>query len=180
MLVYGYTFVGKGTIQAFIPDLEHEGDVYRRLKPIQGAYVPVLLGTINLRALGRTYYFEHRVYIIHLTLLSYGGESIRHISRQAYPANLRKKHLSKILHMVHQQGVVHEDIRADNILFCRDINETMLIDFERSKLLETPRIPFAQIDDNKRPLRKAAAGKFRQLGRPGMSTRDTLAAEAMY
>ncbi|CRK39490.1 hypothetical protein BN1708_001691, partial [Verticillium longisporum] len=31
MIAYGYTFVGKGTVQAFIRDLEHEAAVYERL-----------------------------------------------------------------------------------------------------------------------------------------------------
>ncbi|KAF6789081.1 hypothetical protein CMUS01_16352, partial [Colletotrichum musicola] len=32
---YGYTFVSKGTVQAFIQDLQHEAAVYERLRPIQ-------------------------------------------------------------------------------------------------------------------------------------------------
>jgi hypothetical protein len=29
---HGYTFVGKGTVEAFVPDLRHEGQVYERLE----------------------------------------------------------------------------------------------------------------------------------------------------
>lgn len=53
LLAYGYTFVGKGTVRAFIKDLEHEAAVYSRLKPIQGVNIPVFLGTIDLRTMGR-------------------------------------------------------------------------------------------------------------------------------
>ncbi|KAL0764704.1 hypothetical protein CaCOL14_012794 [Colletotrichum acutatum] len=35
LLAYGYTFVSKGTVRAFIEDLEHEAAVYDRLRPIQ-------------------------------------------------------------------------------------------------------------------------------------------------
>lgn len=28
---HGYTFVGKGTVEAFVPDLRHEGKMYDRL-----------------------------------------------------------------------------------------------------------------------------------------------------
>ncbi|KAK4071103.1 hypothetical protein Purlil1_13520 [Purpureocillium lilacinum] len=75
LLAYGYTFVSKGTIQVFIPDLEHEAAVYRRLEDLQGIHVPVFLGAVDLRSLDRIYYYDHRVYIVHLTLMSWGGES---------------------------------------------------------------------------------------------------------
>lgn len=70
---YGYTFVGKGTVRAFVKDLEHEAAVYTRLQPIQGVYVPVFLGVIDLRIMNRVYYYDHRVYVIHMTFLSWGG-----------------------------------------------------------------------------------------------------------
>ncbi|KAK8038582.1 hypothetical protein PG993_006993 [Apiospora rasikravindrae] len=34
LLAYGYTFVSKGTVQAFVEDLGHEAAVYRRLRPL--------------------------------------------------------------------------------------------------------------------------------------------------
>ncbi|KAK1948819.1 hypothetical protein LY78DRAFT_687340 [Colletotrichum sublineola] len=64
LLAYGYTFISKGTVRAFIKDLEHEAAVYERLRPIQGTHVPVFLGAINLRSLDRIYYFDHRVYVM--------------------------------------------------------------------------------------------------------------------
>jgi hypothetical protein len=70
MLKYGYKFVCKGTVQAFISDLENEVDVYARLKPAQGTSVPVFLGTLNLRSVNRTYYYDVCVNIVHMTFLS--------------------------------------------------------------------------------------------------------------
>jgi hypothetical protein len=70
LLAHGYTFVSKGTVRAFIKDLEHEAAVYERLKPIQGVYVPVFLGVINLRSMNKIYYYDHRVYVVHIILLS--------------------------------------------------------------------------------------------------------------
>ncbi|KAH7124536.1 hypothetical protein EDB81DRAFT_663994, partial [Dactylonectria macrodidyma] len=49
MLAFDYTFVSKGTVRAFICDLELEAAVYERLRPIQGVNVPVFLGAIDLR-----------------------------------------------------------------------------------------------------------------------------------
>lgn len=34
LLAYGYIFVSKGIIKAFIPDLEHKAAIYTRLRPI--------------------------------------------------------------------------------------------------------------------------------------------------
>ncbi|KAL6239692.1 hypothetical protein BDW75DRAFT_198061 [Aspergillus navahoensis] len=46
---HGYTFVGKGTPVDFLAGAQQEL-VYSRLSPIQGMYVPVLLGSLRLAA----------------------------------------------------------------------------------------------------------------------------------
>ncbi|KAK0725680.1 hypothetical protein B0H67DRAFT_551184 [Lasiosphaeris hirsuta] len=73
LLGFGYTFVAKGTVSAFVRDLEHEADVYARLQPLQGVTVPVFLGAIDLRLIDQIYYYDYRVYIIHMTFLSWAG-----------------------------------------------------------------------------------------------------------
>ncbi|KAI8669870.1 Protein kinase domain-containing protein [Fusarium sp. Ph1] len=52
LLEYGYTFVSKGTVAAFIEDLEHEVAAYQHLHRLQGITVPVFIGAIDLRDLG--------------------------------------------------------------------------------------------------------------------------------
>ena len=76
LLAYGYTFVGKGTVAEFQPDLYHEAGVYNKLRSMQGVHVPVFLGTVDLRRLDRTYYFDFRVRIVYMLLLSWGGDSL--------------------------------------------------------------------------------------------------------
>ncbi|KAF5576971.1 hypothetical protein FPCIR_12330 [Fusarium pseudocircinatum] len=61
LLDYGYTFVGKGTVLAFISGLQHEAAVYERSAPCQGKNIPVFLGAIDLRSMDKTYYYTHRV-----------------------------------------------------------------------------------------------------------------------
>ncbi|KAG4268364.1 hypothetical protein FPRO04_12470 [Fusarium proliferatum] len=70
LLAYGYTFLAKGTIQAFVSDLKHEAVVYERLNRLQGRDVPIFLGSIDLRPMNKVYYYFHRVYVVHMTLLS--------------------------------------------------------------------------------------------------------------
>jgi len=64
---HGYVFVSKGTMQAFVPDLRHEKDVYRRLTKLQGAVVSMCLGNIDLT---EWYNLDVKVEILHMLLLS--------------------------------------------------------------------------------------------------------------
>ncbi|KAJ6437590.1 protein kinase-like domain [Purpureocillium lavendulum] len=148
LLEYGYTFVSKGTIKEFIPDLEDEAAVYRRLEDVQGIHVPVFLGAVDLRPLGRTYYYDHRVYIVHLTLMSWGGESLH---EERWRMCTTKEQVKRSLDAIHQRGVVHTDVRGPNILFCEETGGPMVIDFERAKLLDA-RPPLATMTPNKRSL----------------------------
>ncbi|KAI0977531.1 hypothetical protein F4678DRAFT_455678 [Xylaria arbuscula] len=70
MLAYGYTFACKGTVQAFVKDLEHEAAVYERLRPVQRTSVPVFLRAVDLRSINKTYHYDHRVNIIYMMFLS--------------------------------------------------------------------------------------------------------------
>lgn len=149
LLAYGYTFVCKGTVQAFIRDLEHEAAVYERLKPVQGIHVPVFLGAVDLRPLKRVYYYDHRVYIVHMTFLSWGGDDVDKNVTADMPRTLEGK-LLESLRAVHKQGVIHRDVRKENTLINRETGMVMLIDFERAVLVEAVRRPLAQVAPNKR------------------------------
>ncbi|KAJ6437107.1 glycoside hydrolase family 5 protein [Purpureocillium lavendulum] len=162
LLAYGYTFVSKGTIQVFIPDLEHEAAVYRRLEDLQGIHVPVFLGAVDLRSLDRIYYYDHRVYIVHLTLVSWGGESLREARG---PMPTAEEQVKRILHAIHQRGVTHRDVRAPNILLCEETGGAMIIDFERAQLLDPPRPPLAEMTLNKSSLSGETDKRKRQKQR---------------
>ncbi|KAF5136248.1 hypothetical protein E5D57_000008 [Metarhizium anisopliae] len=149
LLAYGYTFVSKGTIRAFIPDLEHEAAVYRRLDDLQGVHVPVFLGAVDLRSMNKTYFLDLRVYIVHLTLLAWGGESLYEAQGAVY---ITEQQVKGSLRAMHDHGVIHNDVRAENILLCRETNGVMMIDFERAVLLEPPRRALAKMAPNKRIL----------------------------
>ena len=64
---HGYTFVSKGTVAVFVPDLQHEGRIYQRLEAMQGEAVPVHLGNINLV---RKYDLDLGVRIVYILLMS--------------------------------------------------------------------------------------------------------------
>ena len=70
LLEHGYTFISKGTVEAFIPDLEHEARAYRRLERVQGLHVPVFLGAIDLRPPQEDVFLRlprgHRASVLHV------------------------------------------------------------------------------------------------------------------
>ncbi|PFH62756.1 hypothetical protein XA68_11979 [Ophiocordyceps unilateralis] len=146
LLSHGYTFVCKGTVEAFIPDLEHEAAVYKRLERVQGVHVPVFLGAVDLRPLKRTYYYDFRVYIVHMTLLSWAGDEMGDVKA----TRMLEAKAAASLQAMHNQGVVHRDVRRFNMLFNEETQSVMMIDFERAVLLKPLRRCLVQTSPNKR------------------------------
>ncbi|KAK8038419.1 hypothetical protein PG994_015186 [Apiospora phragmitis] len=145
----GITPLGQGGhCTGFCQDLEHEAAIYQRLRPIQGVYVPVFLGAIDLRSMSKTYYYDHRVYIVHMSFLSWGGTSIP--QRLSDSQKCLQNEAFRALGALHRAGVIHHDVRQANLLFNPDTNGVMLIDFERASLLQLSRRPLAQLVPNKR------------------------------
>ena len=126
---HGYTFIGKGTIEAFLPDLRREGQMYQHLESVQGLAVPIYLGNIDL---GMTYSMDNGDQIIHFLLMSWGGEMAMDVFLDLQD-NLQDE-LRRSFHDVRQLGVKHRDLRWPNVLWNTELGRVMLIDFERSTL----------------------------------------------
>ncbi|RKK30538.1 hypothetical protein BFJ66_g16262 [Fusarium oxysporum f. sp. cepae] len=151
LLAYGYTFLGNGTVRAFVSHLTHEAAVYNRLSPLQGRDVPVFLGAIDLRVMDKIYYFVHRVYVVHITFLSWGGDSLADaLKTGGFTDKSLQSMAITALRAMHQEGVVHKDVLFSNMLFNREVKRVMMIDFEREVLVKPPRPPLAQLVPNKR------------------------------
>lgn len=162
LLAYGYTFVSKATTAGFVQELEHEANVYERLRPLQGIQVPVFLGAVDLREVGRTYYYDIQVHIIYLALLSWGGRSLdeMEVSDEAKV----KREVVQSVRALHVHGVAHTDVRDANVLWDEATGRAMVIDFEQAVLAERPRPALTPVVPNKRALRpgvgpNATAGK---------------------
>ncbi|KAI1473328.1 hypothetical protein F4774DRAFT_62557 [Daldinia eschscholtzii] len=150
LLVYGYTFVAKGTVRALINDLKHEAAVYNRLKPIQGHHVPVFLGAIDLRETDIIYYYDFKVYIVYMMLLSWGGDRIENdLTTNEMGKDLKSMAIMS-LRAIHEHGVIHEDVRLANLLFNQEVKKVVVIDFERSSLLEPTKRALTQLTPNER------------------------------
>ncbi|KAI1429956.1 hypothetical protein F5Y12DRAFT_213189 [Xylaria sp. FL1777] len=180
LLAYGYTFIGKGTVQAFIPDLEHEAQVYERLKDVQGVYVPVFLGAINLRSLNRTYYYDFRVDVVHLCFMSWGGLNLRDGQDLDRDKSALQHMALETMKAIHQRRVVHEDARYENMLFNPQAGGVMLIDFERSQLLDMPQPTQAVLEPNKRRQVQDSKGRTKSAGCSGDFLADLAGVKAAF
>ncbi|KAJ2901856.1 hypothetical protein MKZ38_001335 [Zalerion maritima] len=123
-----------------LEDLEHKAAVYKRLQALQGVrFVPVFLGAASLSDLGRVYYYDFRVRIVHMMFHPWAGDGLDMAGRSSTPG-----------------GVAHGDVRTENALWNDETLRVMLTDFERSVLADPPRPALAQVVPNKKSLRALA------------------------
>lgn len=151
---YGYTVIGKGTTLGLWKEVSREAQAYRVLRQAQGSAVPVFLGTIDLAK----FYFLHGAgEIRHMLVMGWGGESTatmeltKQLRREIHKSNKEIKAL----------GVIHEDLRQDNVLWSEELGRALIIDFHRSALNYRPTLqrPGAA----KRRLCGAEAGDTKRL-----------------
>ncbi|KXL49182.1 hypothetical protein M433DRAFT_151893 [Acidomyces richmondensis BFW] len=126
-VVYGYTVIGKGTTSALWKEVSREAEVYRILQKAQGSAVPVFLGTIDL---AKIYFLHGAGEIRHMLVMGWGGESTA--SMELTPKLLRGIHQSN--KEIRALGIIHEDLRRDNVLWNEELGRAMIIDFHRSTL----------------------------------------------
>ncbi|KAK3935393.1 hypothetical protein QBC46DRAFT_271871, partial [Diplogelasinospora grovesii] len=131
---YGYTFVAKGTVSSFVPDLRREGRRYQQLDGLQGDAVPVYLGNIDLMT---GYYLDLDVDIVHMLLMSWGGQGVDKVDGADVPDLAGET--ERTLRDVRKAGVVHGDARPANMLWNAERHRVMLIDFDRSVHVLTPK-----------------------------------------
>lgn len=136
---YGYTFVGKGTIQDFVPFLIHAAKVFNRLERVQGEAAPVYLGNITLP---QPYHLTARnairfagTKIVHMLLMSWGGEAA---TKMGESINLPVE-VARSLNILRDEGVVHDDPREPNWLWNEERNCILVIDFDTAYLLPRPK-----------------------------------------
>ena len=130
---HGYTVVAKGTILAFVQDLRHEAEVYRRLTSIQGVHIPIFLGSLELQT---PFYYDAGVLIMYLMLLSWSGECLGHKTLEGIDRPTWKSDLVSAVDAIHAAGVVHRDLRTYNLLWNEELKRVMVIDFERAQIVK--------------------------------------------
>lgn len=128
---FGYTVVGKGTTSRLWKEVSRETEVYRVLQRAQGSAVPVFLGAINLTQI----YFLHGAgEIRHMLLMGWGGESVGHITLN----ETIERAMSRSAKEIRSLGVLHQDLRPENILWNAELNRALIIDFHRCTMDRRP------------------------------------------
>ena len=102
---HGYTVPAKCTVPEFAKQFRHEAAVYDKLRSIQGIYIPLYLGSIDL---AHPFSYDGIAYLEHMMLLSPGGQpvdlALKEMSRDCLSAKM-KESLSE-MHLLH---VLHKD-----------------------------------------------------------------------
>ena len=160
LVSHSYTVAGKGTVMAYIKALRHEAEVYRHLVALQGIYIPVCLGSIDLDS---PIYYDTGVRIMHLMLLSWAGKRLHDsetapgIDRQTWTTDL-----VCAVNAVHSAGVLHRDVRMPNVLWNEETKRVMMIDFEEAEIVKTQAVrqALAPISPNRKRKRASGAKEF--------------------
>ncbi|KAF3398939.1 hypothetical protein DPV78_006392 [Talaromyces pinophilus] len=120
---YGYRLVGKGTTDKLWKEVSREAEVYQVLRKVQGLAVPVFLGAIDLNL---TYFLHGAGEIRHMLLMSWGGREMG--------MGERLDEISRSTALIRKLGVMHGDLRLQNMLWNDEMGRVMIIDFHRSEI----------------------------------------------
>ncbi|BDD57465.1 hypothetical protein MPDQ_005575 [Monascus purpureus] len=119
---FGYTVIGKGTTSKRWRMVSREAEAYGVLQRAQGSAVPVFLGAINLVP---TYFLHGAGRIRHMLLMGWGGESVG----DTLSDKTIQRAISRSVKEIRRFGVVHQDLRPDNILWNAELQRALIIDF---------------------------------------------------
>ncbi|KAI8658996.1 Protein kinase domain-containing protein [Fusarium keratoplasticum] len=159
---HGYTLVAKGVEAMDTKHLRYEDKMYKHIQDLQGKFVPVCLGVVNLI---RPYYFDSGVYEDFM-FLSYGGRPVLKGLREVSTAVANE--ILTALGRLHQHGVLHRDAEPRNVLYDKRTGRCMMVDLMLAEL--HTRQPLGPINVNRGDRkRKWASGKHKK---------DVFAAEA--
>ncbi|MCJ1247099.1 hypothetical protein MMC30_004310 [Trapelia coarctata] len=143
---HGYTLVAKGIVASLASLLAYERRVYSHLHAVQGKFIPVCLGTVELI---RQYIYGIGTYISHMLLLSWAGEKLADQYAAQFDAKYRD-HTRCAVRAVVNAGVSHGDLEGCNILWNREVERIMLVDFERATIQKEGKSVVQGVQDSAR------------------------------
>ncbi|EGD94209.1 hypothetical protein TESG_01731 [Trichophyton tonsurans CBS 112818] len=129
---YGYTLVAKAMPVETARRAIHEENVYQQLHKIQGEYVPVCLGSIDVSS-GRLWY-DGIFPVVHLLFLSHVGKSLVSHAQGRSRVSPFIPSACEALRAIHRQLTLHCDTHVGNMFWSRENGRVMFIDFERARV----------------------------------------------
>ncbi|KAK2796241.1 hypothetical protein FQN50_009631 [Emmonsiellopsis sp. PD_5] len=131
---YGYTFVAKGVQAVDEKLLFDEARVYAHLSKLQGVTIPVHLGNIKLV---HTYPLVSCATITSMMFMSWAGKSL-HSKDYGPDVNIEFQQQRSIEELA-AAGLVHDDLRRANLVWNQERQRVMVIDFDQSSIIRSPR-----------------------------------------
>ena len=119
---HGYTLVAKGVEAIDVEHLRHENEIYDHLRALQGSFIPVCLGIVDLIV---PYYYDSGVYE-HFMFLSYGGRPVLKELREVNADVVNM--ISTALSRIHQHQILHCDAEPRNVLYDKRSGRCMIVD----------------------------------------------------
>lgn len=126
-VIYGYTVIGKGTTLGLWKEVFCEAEVYWVLRKVQRSAVSVFLGTIDL---AKIYFLYGAGEICHLLIIGWAGENT--VSMELTP--LLHREIRRSNKEIKALGIIHKDLQYNNILWNKELGQTLIIDFHRYTL----------------------------------------------
>ncbi|KAG6293388.1 hypothetical protein E4U09_003007 [Claviceps aff. purpurea] len=90
----------------------------------------------------KNFWVDFGVHVVHnMMFLSWGGHHIEQdkMVRFEIPRSRLIEQAEQAIESVHGRGVLHGDVRWENVLFIPETSDVMVIDFERAGLLDKSR-----------------------------------------
>ncbi|KAH8651684.1 hypothetical protein BGZ61DRAFT_500921 [Ilyonectria robusta] len=119
---HGYTLVAKGVEAMDTKHLRYETKIYDHLRDLQGEFVPVCLGIVDLI---KPYYYDSGVYE-HFMFLSYGGGPVLKELGEVNTGVANE--ILTALGRLHQHRVLHRDAEPRNVLYDKRTGRCMIVD----------------------------------------------------
>ena len=164
---HGYTVVAKGMESLDRELLQHENAMYDRLKDIQGTYIPVCLGNIQLV---KPCHYDSGVYT-HFMFLGWAGRALFECRGRLDEAAVADG-VAKIFTAIHKRRVLHRDAEPRNVL-CDENGKIMAVDLERATFHGRP--PLGHVNPNSRT--RSGKRGFKKLPRDEFSNELSLAVQ---
>jgi hypothetical protein len=102
----------------------------------RGSAVPAFVGAIDL---AKIYFLYGAGEIRHMLLLGFGAFwAEKEITTALDNGSVLRCEMSRSVEMIRSLGVLHQDLRPDNVLWNAELERALTIDFHRSMLVRRP------------------------------------------
>ncbi|EEP81714.1 predicted protein [Uncinocarpus reesii 1704] len=130
---YRYSLVAKALPVETVARAKYEEYLYQHLQPIQGVYIPVCLGGIDISP--RPLWYDGIFEVVHLLFLSHAGRLVKfHANRDNFQTVVASAVES--LQAIHKHAVLHRDAHGGNMFWNAENQRVMVVDLERARILD--------------------------------------------